>query len=98
VYGTIARMRVKPGKGEELKQYACAVDPPAGSLAVLLYKSDTDPDEYWVAVVFEGEEAFRANADSDRQNERYRQMRELLVADPEWHDGEVVHSFMRPES
>jgi heme-degrading monooxygenase HmoA len=88
-------MRVKPGQGAELRNFACSTDPPPGSEAVFLFKSDADPDEYWVAVVFQSKDAYRAHADSPAQTDRFRQMRELLVADPEWHDGEVDHSFQR---
>ncbi len=51
-----------------------------------------------VAVVFESREAYRANAESSEQHQRYLEMRELLAEDPEWFDGEVVHAYMRPRS
>ena len=33
----------------------------------------------------------RANADDPRMHERYLQYRELLEAEPEWHDGEIIY-------
>jgi hypothetical protein len=33
-----------------------------------------------------------ANAASPEQHARYEQYRALLTAEPEWHDGEIVHS------
>jgi hypothetical protein len=36
-----------------------------------------------------------ANAASSEQHVRYQQMRSLLDADPEWHDGEVIQSMTR---
>ena len=41
-------------------------------------------------VVFESREAYWANAQSPDQNQRYQEMRALMLADPEWHDGEIV--------
>jgi quinol monooxygenase YgiN len=57
-----------------------------------VYQLDADPDEYLLAVAFESREAYQANAASPEQDARYQQMRALLQADPEWHDGEIVYS------
>ncbi len=57
-----------------------------------MFRSDRDPDEYFVAVAFESAEAYRANADDPAQDERYQRFRQLLEADPEWHDGHVVYA------
>ena len=64
----------------------------AGWQSTTVYRSDTDPEEVWLAVVFESKEAYRKNAESPEQGKRYEQMRALLAADPEWHDGEVISS------
>jgi hypothetical protein len=47
-----------------------------------------------LAVVFDSKEAYEANANSPEQHQRYLEYRDLLAADPEWHDGDIVHSFM----
>lgn len=92
MYGTIARMQVKPGAEQQLQQlnqdYAKENVP--GFLATYVYQSDKDPNEYYLAVLFESKDAYWANARSPEQDARYRQMRDLLAADPEWHDGEIV--------
>jgi hypothetical protein len=44
-----------------------------------------------LATVFTSKEAYLANAGSPEQHQRYLAMRELLAADPDWHDGEIVH-------
>ena len=36
-------------------------------------------------------DAYFTNANNPEQDARYRSMRELLDADPEWHDGEVIY-------
>jgi hypothetical protein len=44
----------------------------------------------YLAVVFTSEEAYRRNAESPAMDASYRRVRELMVADPEWHDGAVI--------
>ena len=53
---------------------------------------DGDPDEYYMAVIFDSREAYVRNAKSPEQNASYQRMIEFLEADPEWHDGEIVYS------
>lgn len=94
MYGTVARMAVKPGTQQALAEYweaAQGVDIP-GLVASYVYQMDENSEEYYLAVVFDSKEAYRANAESPGQNERYLQLRALLAADPEWHDGQIVSS------
>jgi hypothetical protein len=51
---------------------------------------DADPQEYYLAVVFENKEAYWANAQSPEQHTRFEQMMALLEGEPEWHDGEII--------
>lgn len=93
MYGTVARMRVRPecrGAIDAEMERQLAEQAIPGHLATFVYHSDSDPDEYFVSVVFGSRAAYRANADSPEQAARYERLRALLVADPEWHDGEVV--------
>src|SRR5687767_13654250 len=93
MYGTVARMKVKPGSLEALQQQMANLESDlsaGGWRSTTVYQSDADPNELWIAVVFESKEAYRKNAESPEQNSRYEQMRALLDADPEWHDGEVI--------
>lgn len=95
VYGTIARMKVLPGAAQKLRDHMAGI---ASDLEVTgwrstnIYQSDNDPDELWMAVVFDSKDAYHKNAQSPEQNERYKEMRSLLAADPEWHDGEIIES------
>lgn len=94
MYGTVARWRVKEGKEQELEQVAAEVmrETPAASRSVVLYRSDSDPREYWVASSWESKDAYRANSNTPEQDERFRRLRALMDSDPEWHDGEIVLS------
>jgi quinol monooxygenase YgiN len=96
MYGTIARMRIKPGKEEELRRLGNDMAPQIpGFVFQHVYRMDTDSNECYLVVAFESKEAYRANADSPDQAARYAQFRALLDADPEWHDGEIIDSYPR---
>ena len=92
MYGTVARLRAKPGSQAEIAAYTEEEHSVkiAGLLADYLYQLDGAPDEYYLAVVFDSKASYVANANSPEQDVRYRRLRALLVADPEWHDGEVT--------
>ena len=94
MYGTIARMRAKPGVEAQLQALARQFDTigVSGARSLFIYRMDNEPDTYYMAVVFENKEAYAANAASPEQDARFRQIRALLLEDPEWHDGELVHS------
>jgi heme-degrading monooxygenase HmoA len=88
-------MRVKAGMeaklDEELRAFEQAQVP--GSRAVYIYRMDADPSAYYMAVVFDSREAYVANANSPEQDQRYQRLRALLAAEPEWHDGEIIHAM-----
>ncbi len=93
MFGTIARMHVKPGKLEELR----AVNKefiqgrtPAGFVSTIVYQGKDDPNEVWLAVVFESEKAYYDNASDPSTNTYYEKYNALLDAAPEWHDGQVL--------
>jgi antibiotic biosynthesis monooxygenase (ABM) superfamily enzyme len=92
MYGTVARLQVKPGKEAEFlafgDQVGVATIP--GLARELIFRMDADAGEFYMCVAFESKKAYVTNANSPEQNARYEQFRALLTADPEWHDGEIV--------
>ena len=53
MYGTIARMRVKPGKEAELAQFGREAAPEIPGLVFEhIFKMDADPNEYMLVVAF----------------------------------------------
>lgn len=92
MYGTVARMRVAPGRDAESARFNDGYKDLGipGLVATYLYRMDADPGEYYLAVVFADRDSYIRNAEDPAQDGRYREMRALLAADPEWHDGEVV--------
>ncbi len=92
MYGTVARLRVKPGMQAKLEQDMAQYEQVKvpGFVSTMVYRMDRDPNEIYLVVAFEDKKSYHANAGDPKQDERYKAMRELLEADPEWHDGEIV--------
>ncbi len=93
MYGTVARMQLKPGAQQQmlaqLREFESAHVP--GFVSSYVYQMDAEPDVFYVAVAFQNKDAYLANARSPEQHSRYEKMRALLTAEPEWHDGEIVY-------
>ena len=96
-YGTIAKYKVKPCNSETFIQEMEKIEmaPPAGWLYSTTFRSTTDPNEIWVSIVFESEEAYKKSANSPEMDKQYRATLDRLQGAPEWHDGHVIHEGMR---
>ncbi len=92
MYGTIAKLRVKPGKLDAMKSHMASVAsrPGLGFVSGYVYQMDANPNELYLVVMFESKETYQANADRPETNADFEKMMQFLVAEPEWHDGEVV--------
>ena len=99
VYGTVARMTLKPGAEEKMMQLMEGSQAGReGHIATYVFKSDADPNVHFVSTVYESKSAYKKFADSPEQDKRFHQMRELLAADPDWHDGEIIHHDTKVEA
>lgn len=100
MYGTISRSRVKPGMRDEALRYWNERMPelPPGAVGLFVYQSDADPNEVWIASIFESKEAYQANAASPEQTRRFEEGRRFAEGPPEWHDGEIVFGRCRDVS
>ena len=91
MYGTVARIRVKPenrGALNEVFAKQSSEGNPAGMVAAYtLYENEGDGG--WLVAVFEDRASYDKNADDPRMNEKYVEYRALMEADPEWHDGDI---------
>ena len=92
MFGTIARMKLKPGSFEKLQALGRQMGErnAKGFQFTASYKSSADPDEVWLVIGFEDEASYRANADDPETDRMSQTMGELMAAPPEWHDGEIV--------
>lgn len=94
MYGTIARVRVKPGMLEafEAWQEANEVKRPEGPGAMLVFQLDRNPDELMVVIASESEAAYREFSERPGMHERYLDMLQFLDGEPEWYDGAIINS------
>jgi heme-degrading monooxygenase HmoA len=98
MYGTVSRYRLKPGS----EQAAIAMskelqgNPPPGYIAAYTYRLDSGNDEYITASIWSDRDTYVKNSNDERQQRWFQRVRELLIDDPQWSDGEVVHAFPEP--
>ena len=94
MYGTVARIRVKPGMEDRFDQITrdIGVGRAPGQVAVMVYQLDRDSREFMLTAAFESREAYFANAESPEQQERFMRLMQVLEGEPEWNDGEIVYS------
>ena len=99
MYGTVARMRCKPGGQEWIRAWIDVQNQRgmAGWVSTTMYQSEADPTVVWTAVVLESREAYFANASTPIQDQLYHQMLSGLEEPPEWHDGEIVSHMTAQE-
>jgi heme-degrading monooxygenase HmoA len=92
MYGTIARLRIKPGMEEAFRSESRRQEERQipGGIASYVYRMDRDPREIFLVVLFESKETYVANAQDPRQHEDYVRLMSFLDADPEWNDGEII--------
>ena len=92
MYGTVARTRVRPEDRQRLEDlFRRQSGEMTGTGFVTSYVLYEDGgDTAWVFAVFEDRESYQRNAQDPAQDARYREYRELLQTEPEWHDGEIV--------
>jgi quinol monooxygenase YgiN len=92
MYGTIARMQLKPGMEARMLEFSRQAEERKipGAVATYVYRLDQEPNTYMLAVVFKDRASYVANAGSPEQDRDYRKMLEMLDGEPEWHDGEII--------
>jgi quinol monooxygenase YgiN len=94
MYGTVARVRVQEAYADHFLENMneIQVGRAPGQVAVYVYQMDKNSREYYLVAMFENKESYFANANSPEQGERFTKMMEMLEAEPEWHDGEIVYA------
>jgi quinol monooxygenase YgiN len=95
MFGTIYQMKPRAGQeqavAEHMRRWERERRPnAAGAVGGYLFRSRTDPDTLVGVTVFDSEASYMKNAGDPAQDLWYRQLRELLEADPKWNDGDVL--------
>ena len=99
MYGSVFRMKVKPGKNQAIADLFSEWDRERqrqvpGAIGGFVLRPDRAAGELIRVAVFKDKASYRANADDPAQHEWYMRMRELLEDDPEWEDGEYIAGGM----
>jgi quinol monooxygenase YgiN len=93
MFGTVGRLKVKPGKLDALiAEFAGEEREIDGSVGFYVYKVEGKENELLLAVVFRDKDSYMRNADDPAQDERYRKLVDLLEGPPSWEDGEIIAS------
>ena len=95
MYGTIGKMKIKPGEEENVRlilsqwenEEKGTID---GVVCTYFMVPDNSPGEMIGVAVFRDKDAYLANGNSPEQHERFMKLRVLLSDDPEWTDGEYL--------
>lgn len=94
MWAQVIKSRAKPGKEEEIRNLPQEFEAMGGMPAFLhlfACSNQNDPTEYYTFIVFESEEAARANERTREQDRRVERMRELYEGEPEFVDLDVVY-------
>jgi len=95
MFGTVARMRLRPGAEALFRaQFDALVhEQLKGWVSSTFFQSEADPRDLWMVVVFDSRESYRANAERPNMDAIYRRVRGCLESDPEWSDGFVMAAY-----
>ncbi len=85
MFGTVARMKFKPGSYEKMQALMKGFEERQvkGFVFNAVYRSKSDPDEVRLVVGFEDEASYRANADDPQTDQMAQQYQPLMAAPPE---------------
>jgi len=90
MYGTVARIRVKPENRDALRKvFGAQSDRQVEGFKSSYVLFENEGDGGWLVAIFEDRATYDKNADDPAMHEQYVAYRALMEAEPEWHDGEV---------
>lgn len=100
MYGTVARIKLKPGSLDKLlgviaemdREWAPKIE---GDRGGLVFQLDKDENTIMLVAIFENKELYLANADNPEQDKWYRRMAEHFDGEPEWNDGQIVYTSLQ---
>lgn len=92
---TFWKMKVKPGKLDDLKSVMTNAAEEArikksGWKMTIIGSRKDSPNETWGMVTWDTSENYYKNAESPDQDKDYQKMRQLMDADPEWFDCDLI--------
>lgn len=95
MYGSIFSLKFEAGQEQKLlemfQKWEKERKPKVkGAVASYVLRPDNHPGELIGVAVFRDKASYTANANDPEQDKWYQEMRRLLLADPQWQDGEYV--------
>ena len=95
MYGTVVRIRPKPGQEATIlairrRWFQERASRVPGFIAEYVLASESAPGELVGLVIFDSQSNYRTNAADPEQDRWYQEFRAALAAEPEWIDGEIV--------
>lgn len=90
MYGTIFKLKVKPGHVEDLIDSMTSSPTPTGAIAFFIMNPDNQDNDLIAVAVFESKEAYISNANRPEQHEAFLDMMTHLQKEPEWIDGKYI--------
>ena len=95
MYGTVARLKTKPGMDAEMAAFASTwaegrKKQVKGAIGGYVYRLDSDPRTMIMVVAFMDKASYHANAQDPAQDVVYQRLRAMLTEDPIWEDGEII--------
>lgn len=95
MYGTVARIKAKPGQEKALAAILeewrnTRGNKVKGVVASYPYQLDKGGGEMLMVAVFQDKATYAANAEDPEQDRWYQRFRAMLSADPIWEDGEIL--------
>src|ERR671932_2434939 len=99
-YGTIFRMRIKPGAEQQvlslMEEWERDRKPKIrGALGSYLFRPDNRPNELIGVAVFRDQQSYRANGNDPEQDAWYRRLAGPLESDPQGGGGGVLGRVWR---
>lgn len=95
MFGSIYRMKPLPGQEANIAAHYRRWERerrPAvgGAVGGYLFRPKAGAGELIGVAVFDSEDSYLKNADDPKQDEWYRDLRQMLESDPEWSDGDIL--------
>lgn len=101
MYGSIFRMRVKPGREGEAaalfdEWWSERAPGVPGAVAGYVLRPDREGGDLLGVAIFADRASYQANAADPGQDRWYQRLRDTLEADPQWEDGEYISVATAP--
>lgn len=99
MYGSVSRYRLKPGAEAQAIALSRELEgvQDAGYVGSYTFRLDSGDDEYITAAVWTDRDTYARNADDERQRRWFARISELMVGEPQWSDGQVIHAARRTQ-